>query len=87
MGLHSRVGVTINKCRYNQVLDNDKYYAEKESMIKRQSNCNAILDKVVIAGPSEVVGKITFEQKPELLEGRSHANVWGRVFRGKSVLG
>lgn len=72
--------MTINKCRYNQVLD-DKYCAEKESMIRIQSNCNAILDKVVISGPSKVVGKVTFEQKLELLEGRSHANVWERVFR------
>lgn len=57
------------------MLDINKYCAEKESMIRRQSNCSASLDKVVIAGPSKVVGKVTFEQTPELLEGRNYANV------------
>lgn len=34
-------------------------------MIKGQSDGSAILDRVVMEGPPEVMEEVTFEQKPE----------------------
>lgn len=57
------------------MLDNDKLCEEKANMIRGQSDCNVILNRVVMEGPSEMVEEVTFELKPEWPEGGSHANV------------
>lgn len=57
------------------MLDNNKYCEGKDNMIRILSDCSAILDKVVIAGLSEVMVEVIFEQKPKRAEEESQANV------------
>ena len=55
---------------------------KKKAIIRRQSDFNAILDKVVMEGPSEVVEEVTFEQKHEWPEEEAM-----QMSRRKSLLG